>query len=208
MFYLSRPFCHFWRGGCTIDPRSRAFADRDLHEIWDRAKIHTTMAGEGAAAKITPGLRQMWRLGKPRGSQGLLGPAARGWAGRGRAPGRPRPVVVRHDGRSVPLEHLACGLPSRISPVGYASGSRPRAELGLLVPHAVLVRHFMKYAAPGRRPRQRDRRAKCPFRRALGRPGGTGTPALRFPRPRRRGTLGQSALAQDRMTWLCCAVMM
>ena len=51
------------------------------------------------------------RVGKPSGSQGFSAPAASGWAGRGRVPGRPRPVMVRHDGRSVPLEHLVCGLP-------------------------------------------------------------------------------------------------
>jgi hypothetical protein len=33
MFYLSRPFCRFRHGGSTSDPRSRAFGDRDLHEI-------------------------------------------------------------------------------------------------------------------------------------------------------------------------------
>jgi hypothetical protein len=144
MFYLSSPFCRFRHGGCALDPRSWAFADWDLHEIWDRVKIHTIMAGEGAAAMITPGLRQMRRVGKPRGSQGLLGPD------RPRL-GRSRSSARAPQARGGPPSR-ALGTPRASSLRATPRGSRPRAELGPLVPHAVLVRHFMKYAAPGRRP--------------------------------------------------------
>src|SRR5580693_2769670 len=39
MFYLFRRFCPFRHSGSAFDPRSWAFGDQDLHEIWDGAEL-------------------------------------------------------------------------------------------------------------------------------------------------------------------------
>jgi hypothetical protein len=69
------------------------------------------MAGEGAVAMVTPGLRQMRRglvgLVSDEGFRELLGPAACAWTGLGGAPRRLRALAIRCYG---------CSCVSRVSP--------------------------------------------------------------------------------------------